>query len=69
MKTFHEKLKELRIERGLTQKQVAESIGLTKNALGNYETGIREPSLDLLRKLCDLFDVSADYLIGRADSY
>ena len=69
MKTFHEKIKELRTERGLTQKQVAEHIGLTKNALGNYEAGIREPSLDILRKLCDLFDVSADYLIGRTDSY
>ena len=69
MKTFHEKIKELRTERGLTQKQVAEYVGLTKNALGNYEAGIREPSLDILRKLCDLFDVSADYLIGRTDNY
>ena len=69
MNTFSERIKDLRIEKGLTQKQVAEAIGLTKNALGNYEAGIREPSLDVLYKLCDLFEVSADYLIGRVDSY
>ena len=69
METLGKKLKELRTERKLTQKEVSFSIGLTKNAIANYEADIREPSLDVLKKLCDFFEVSADYLIGRSDSY
>lgn len=69
MKTLSEKLKELRLEKNLTQKQVAQLLGLTQNAIGNYEAGIREPSLSTLKQICDLFDVPADYLIGRIDSY
>ena len=38
-------------------------------AYNHYEWGDREPSLDVLKKLCDFFDVSADYLIGRSDDY
>ncbi|MBS5023877.1 MAG: helix-turn-helix transcriptional regulator [Firmicutes bacterium] len=69
MKIFSERLKELRIANGFTQKQVAQRIGLTKNALGNYEADIREPSLLTVVLLCDFFEVSADYLLGRSDSY
>ena len=69
MEIVADRLKQLRNERGLTQKQVAEAVGLTKNALGNYEAGIREPSIAILRQLCLFFDVSADYLIGLTDSY
>ena len=63
------KLKELRKERGMTCQDMATAIGLTKNAITNYELGIREPSLAILKSICDLFDVSADYLIGRSESY
>lgn len=63
------KLKELRIARGLTCVSVASAVGLTKNAITNYELGIREPSLSTLKALCDFYDVSADYLIGRTDNY
>ena len=69
MKDFGAKLKELRIEKGLTCQAVASAIGLTKNAITNYESGIREPSLSTLKSICDFFDVSADYLIGRSDGY
>lgn len=69
MKQFGEKIKELRLEKNMTCQAVASAVGLTKNAITNYETGIREPSLETLKSLCDLFDVSADYLIGRIDSY
>ena len=64
MEKFGEKLKELRIEHGLTQKQTAMRVGLTRNAIANYEANIREPSLQTLKELCELFDVSADYLLG-----
>lgn len=53
----------------MTCQMVASAVGLTKNAITNYEAGIREPSLAILKNLCDLFEVSADYLIGRTDSY
>ncbi len=69
MKTLGMKLKELRHEKNLTCQAVASAIGLTKNAITNYEIGLREPSLSTLKALCDFYDVSADYLIGRTDSY
>lgn len=69
MENFAKKLKELRMERGLSQGQMSKALGLSRNAFSNYEQGIREPSLDTLKEICDFFDVSADYLIGRTDSY
>lgn len=66
---FKERLKELRIEKGVSAKAISESINLSRNAIYNYEQGIREPSLEILIRLCDYFDVSADYLIGRSDDY
>lgn len=64
-----DRLKELRLERKLSQKQVAEYLGISTRAYSHYEIGDREPSISLLVKLCDLFEVTADYLIGRADNY
>ena len=64
-----ERLKELRIQKGLTQKQVAIAVGVVPTAIANYEAGTREPSIDILKKLCVLFNVSSDYLIGLSDKY
>ncbi len=61
------KLKELRKAQNLSQKQVADKIGVTLSAYSNYEQGIREPSYDILKKLCKLFDVTSDYLLGLED--
>lgn len=66
---MNERLKQVRIERGMTIKMVSSTLGITISAYAHYEQGIREPSIDILKKICDLFDVSADYLIGRSDSY
>lgn len=63
------RLHDLRLLRCLRIKDIAESIGLSPMAYNHYEWGDREPSLDVLKKLCDFFDVSADYLIGRSDDY
>lgn len=68
MNILHERLKQERLSRGYTQKQVATALGVTYNAISQYESGTREPSIDLLIKLCKFFDVSADYLIG-LDNY
>ena len=64
-----DRLKQLRREKGLTQKQVANAIGVVPTAITNYESGIREPSIAVLKKLCLFYDVSADYLIGLSDDY
>ena len=61
------KLKLLRKQKGVSQKIVAEAIGVTLSAYSNYEQGIREPSNQILINICKYFDVSADYLLGLED--
>ena len=60
---FGIKLKELRIKAGLTQKQLAEQIGVTKSVISFYERQERTPSPDILKKLAYVFHVSTDYLL------
>ncbi len=67
MVDFAKKLKEIRMEKGYSQKETSLKLGMSKNAYSNYEMGIREPSLDTLKKICQLFDTSSDYLIGLKD--
>lgn len=62
-----DRLKKLRKEKGLYQKDVAEDIGLTASAIGFYEQGKRKPDNDTLQKLADYYDVSTDYLLGRTN--
>ena len=62
-----DKLKSLRIEKKLTQKQIAERIGLAISAVSSYESGSRYPSYDVLVKLAHIFHVSTDYLLGITD--
>lgn len=62
-----ERLKQLRLERGITIKEVAASLEMTVSAYAHYEQGRREPSIDILKRICRFFDVSADYLIGLSE--
>lgn len=55
----------LRKERGLSQKQVANDMGISQALLSHYEKGIRECGLDFLIRVSDYFEVSCDYLLGR----
>lgn len=59
-----QRLKELRIERGWTQKETAEKLGLHSVTYLHYEKGQREPPLALLADMAALFEVSTDYLLG-----
>lgn len=61
------RLKELRKNRKLKQKDIAFALGISISCYGGYEQGYREPDLDTLRKLCLFFDVSSDYLLGLED--
>lgn len=59
-----EKLRELRKEKGLTQDQVSENLGITYQAYAHYENGRRKPDPEMLVKLSDFFDITVDELIG-----
>ena len=67
MKTFGELLKELRVEKGITQKRLANELSITVPTLSHWECNYQEPSFKDLVRLCDYFEVSADYLLGRKD--
>ena len=54
----------LRKKRNLTQKDVADHLGISRQAYANYETGSREPDLNTLKELADFFNVSVDHLLG-----
>lgn len=56
-------LRIIRKEKNLNQLKVAMDLNISREALSHYENGKREPSLDMLKKLSDYFNVSIDYLI------
>jgi len=60
---FSERLKQLRIEKGFTQEQVAKRVGVTRSTLSTYENQSRYPSYDILVSLSLLYGVSTDYLL------
>ena len=67
MVDFGSKLKELRQQAGLTQKQLGERIWLTKATVSYYEQSMRYPSPEILVRLANVFHVSTDYLLGMED--
>lgn len=60
-----ERLKQLRVEKGLLQKEAAQKIGVDRTTYVKYERGTSEPNLETLQYIADLFEVSVDYLLGR----
>lgn len=56
----------LRKERGITQKQAAQDLGISQAQLSHYEKGIRECGLAFVVQVADYYDVSCDYLLGRS---
>lgn len=65
MNSFSRIITLLRKERGITQKQAASDLGISQALLSHYEKGLRECGLDFLIKLCDYYNVSSDYILGR----
>lgn len=61
---FKDKLKKLRLEAGLKQKELGKKLGLSASAIGMYEQGRRDPDNETLMELSKIFDVSVDYLLG-----
>lgn len=64
---FAERLKNLRKEKSLSQKQLADGLQMTQRKISYLETGQLEPDLKTLWKISDYFEVSCDYLIGKSD--
>lgn len=67
VKIFGERLRKLREEKGLTQAQLADTLHISRAALGYYENG-RAPTIDVLDKVAATFDVPLDYLMGRTEA-
>ena len=63
---FSEKLKTLRKQRGITQEQLASSLGIGTSTIGMYESNIRKPSYKILKQIANYFNVSVDYLVNEA---
>lgn len=66
--SFSNRITSLRKERGLSQKEVAMSLGVSQALLSHYEKGVRECGLDFVLKCAEYFGVTTDYLLGKDDS-
>ena len=64
---FNERLAELRNKYGLSKKDVAQGLSVEQSTYGKYELGKRQPSLEMLEKISNYFNVSTDYLLGKTD--
>lgn len=64
MKEYTNRLRDLRIDRELSQMQIAVILGTTKNQVGKYERGEQEMPIRHLITLCNFYEVSADYVLG-----
>ena len=61
---FYERIKELRLSNKMTQVEFAHKISTSKQSVSNWESGYATPTLDMFQKICEMFHVSADYLLG-----
>jgi len=63
------RIRELRLEKGLLQKDVAELLGVSAQSFCFYENWVNKPDPEMLAKIADIFEVSIDYLLCREDEY
>lgn len=65
---FGMRLRDLRENMELSQLEVAEKLNCSSKMISNYELSKRTPDFDILIKLCDLFNVTSDFLLGRVET-
>ena len=65
-KSFSQILSELRRSPGLSQRKAAADLKISQALLSHYENGAREPGLNFVCRVCDYYNVTADYLLGRS---
>lgn len=61
------RLRELRLKRGLSQQELAKKVGISNQSISSYEKGVRKPKIEAWKKLADYFGVSVPYLQGKYD--
>ena len=59
------RIREIRVQKGVQQKELATSLGIAANTLSQYETGKREPDIKTMEKIADVLNVTVDDLLGR----
>ncbi|WP_053983389.1 helix-turn-helix domain-containing protein [Niameybacter massiliensis] len=62
-----ERIRKERLQRGWSQENLADKLGMTKNAVSSYETEKTEPNIEILKRLSNIFDCTIDYLTGVSD--
>ncbi len=67
MNNFNNVLKSLRLEKGISRKELGATLNVSERLISYWENGDRECSFNMLIKIADYFDVSLDYLLGRKD--
>lgn len=65
---YGDRLKELRNNKGLSQKELTDRLKLNRSTYARYETSTTQPDFETLKKLADFYDVSVDYILGRTDN-
>ena len=64
---MYQRIRDLREDRDLTQKQVAQMLGMSQTGYSKYETGENDIPTIVLIKLADFYQTSIDYILGRTD--
>lgn len=67
MNKFKDRLREIRLEKGITRKQLADVMFVSERLISYWENGKRECNFDTLIKLSEVFNVSTDYLLGKSE--
>ena len=62
-----ENIRNLRLDNGYTQKQIAQMLGVSQNTYSQYEIGVLNYPVDVIIKLADFYGTTTDYLLGRTD--
>ena len=69
MKVFPQRLKELRLKKGLTQTELGEKVGVKQSTFTNWEKGKREPNFETLLKLASILETTTSYLLGEKNEF
>lgn len=64
---MNKRLVSLRKEKGLSREELSIKLGVSYSTIAKYESGSREPDIEMIDKIANLFEVTTDYLLGRSD--
>lgn len=68
MNSYYKRIRDLREDHDLTQRQLSAILGMKQSQYCRYEQGYRDIPTDILIKLADIYDTSTDYILGRTDN-